>query len=190
MSLVLTISGLHGTGKSTYAQRLAAKFGLRYFSAGRLFRELAKKRGLTLEELSLEASKRDELDRLVDEQTRIEAKKGTVVIDSLLGAWVTKDLANLKILLIAPDDVRIKRIAHRDAVSIEEARRETLYREELERGRFKNFYDIDISNLSIYDLILNTGILSPEGNMKVLESFVEAYIKERRLGRDACGGSR
>ncbi len=179
MNLVLTISGLHGTGKSTYAKRLAARFGLRYVSAGELFREFAHRHGLTLEELSLEASKRDDLDRLVDDRTRAEAKKGNVVIDALLAAWIVRDLADLKILLFAPDDVRIGRIARRDAMSIEEARKETFCREELERRRFKSFYDIDISNLSIYDLVLNTGILSRDGNMRVLESFVDAYVKER-----------
>jgi len=179
MGLVLTISGLHGTGKSTYAERLAAEFGLRHVSAGELFREIARKRGLTLQDLSLEASERMELDRLVDDRTREEARKGGVVIDALLGAWMVRDLADLKFLLLAPDDVRIGRIAQRDAVSIKDARRETLYREDLERRRFKSFYDIDMSDLSIYDLILNTGLLSLEGNMQVLESFVKSYIRER-----------
>jgi len=178
MGFVVTISGLHGTGKSTYAERLAAEFGLRYVSAGELFREVARKCGLTLRDLSLEASKKEELDRLVDDRTRAEAKKGDVVIDALLAAWIVRDLANLRILLFAPDDVRIGRIARRDALSIEDAKRETLYREDLERRRFKSFYDIDMSNLSIYDLILNTGLLSPAGNMRVLESFVRAYMKE------------
>jgi len=178
MSLVVTISGLHGTGKSTYAKKLAESFDLRYISAGALFREVAQKRGLSLQDLSLEASKKEELDRLVDCRTLAEAEKGDVVIDALLAAWMIRGLANLKIHLFANDEVRIGRIARRDSVSLEDAREETLYREDLERRRFKSFYDIDITDLSIYDLILNTGLVSPEGNMQVLESFIKAYINE------------
>ena len=42
MPLVVTISGLHGSGKSTYAKALAEEFRLRYVSAGQLFRDIAK----------------------------------------------------------------------------------------------------------------------------------------------------
>jgi len=178
MGLVVAMSGLHGTGKSTYARKLAERFSLRYISAGGLFREVAHRRGLSLKDLSLEASKKEELDRVVDDRTLAEAEKGDVVIDALLAAWMVHNLANLKIHLFATDEVRIARIAQRDSVSLEEARKETLYREDLERRRFKSFYDIDITDLSIYDLILNTGLVSPEGNMQVLESFVKAYINE------------
>ncbi len=178
MRLVITVSGLHGTGKSTYAKKLADQFGLRYISAGELFRDVAHRRGLSLRDLSFEASKKEELDRFVDDRTLAEAEKGNVVIDALLAAWVVTDLANLRIHLFATDEVRIDRIARRDAVSLEEARKETLYREDLERRRFKSIYGIDITDLSTYDLILNTGLLSPEGNMQVLESFVSAYINE------------
>ena len=38
MALAITISGLHGTGKSTYAKRIAEAFRLRYVSAGEFFR--------------------------------------------------------------------------------------------------------------------------------------------------------
>jgi cytidylate kinase len=179
MPFVFTISGLHGTGKSTYAARLAERLRLRHVSAGKLFREIACERGLTLRNLSLEASTDDELDRLVDERTRAEAVRGNVVIDAMLGGWITRDLSDARIYLWAPRDIRIERIARRDELSVEEAREETLYREDLERRRFKRFYAIDIGDLSIYDLTLNTGLLNPEGNLRVLESFIGTYMKER-----------
>lgn len=179
MDLVITISGLHGTGKTTVAEILARNLELRHISAGQLFRQIAEERGLSLNALSMKASEKDELDRLVDERTKQEVKKGNAVIDGLLAGWMAGKSADLKFYLSAPRDVRLARIARRDRCSIEEARKATFLRERLERGRFKRFYAIEIDDLSIYDLVLNTGLLSPRGNVRVLESFARAYMKER-----------
>jgi len=177
--LVVTISGFHGTGKTTVAEILARNLRLRHVSAGQLFRQMAEEQGLSLNALSMRVSEEDELDRLVDERTKEEAKRGNAVIDGLLAGWMAGENADLKFYLFAADDVRVARIARRDKCSLEEARKETFLRERLERRRFKRFYGIDIDDLSIYDLVLNTGVLSPKGNAQVLQGLIRAYMKER-----------
>ena len=52
MKRVITVGGLHGTGKSSVADAIAKKFNLIRMSAGVVFRQLAKERDLTLEEFS------------------------------------------------------------------------------------------------------------------------------------------
>ena len=47
--LIITMSGPHGTGKSTYAKALAKALNLRYVSAGELFRNLAQQHKMSLE---------------------------------------------------------------------------------------------------------------------------------------------
>ncbi len=173
----MAISGLHGTGKSTYARKIAEKFGLRHISAGELFRQIAAERGLSLSELSREAEEKDELDRLLDERTKNELGKGGVVVDGLLTGWLAREEDALKIYLSAPYEVRVKRIALRDGVTYDEAERATALRESIERRRFKRLYGIDIDDLSIYDLVLNTGLMSIEGNVEVIRSFVDGYVK-------------
>jgi len=177
MKLTITISGLHGTGKSTYARILSKHFGLRHVSAGDLFRQIAKERGVSVIELSKTASESREIDSLIDERTRKEAETGDVIIDGFLAGWMAGDAANLKIQLIAPESVRIERIARRDRVSYDEARAETLRREKMERERFRKVYKIDINNYSIYDLVLNTGRLSLKANVGIIRVFIQEYIK-------------
>ena len=181
MVLTITIGGLHGTGKTTVAEMLARNLGLRHVSAGELFRRIAKERGLSLSDLSMKASEKDHLDKLVDERTKEEAQKGGAVIDGQLAAWMGGENVDLKFFLFASEEVRLARIARRDRCTREEAKRATYLREDLERRRFKKFYGIDIDDRSIYDLTLNTGLLSPRGNVQILECFARAYMKERRL---------
>ena len=172
--LVITVSGFHGSGRTTHAKRLARAFGLRYVSSGTIFRQMAEERGMTLEEMSRLTEEGPELDRLIDERAAEESRRGGVVVDATLSGWVCHE-PDLRIFLTAPLDTRIMRIARREGVGLEETRAETLARTESERERFKKYYDIDISDTTIYDLVLNTGLFDADGTARILKSFVEEY---------------
>ena len=176
--LVIAVSGLHGSGRSTHARRLAEAFDLRYVSSGTIFRQMAEERGLTLEEMSRITEGESEFDKLIDERARLEALKGGVVIDATLSGWMAED-PDLRIFLTAPLEARMKRIADREGVSLEEAREETLAREVSERERFKAYYGVDVGDLSVYDLVLNTELFEPEGTARILKRFVEEYCSGR-----------
>lgn len=178
MKRVITISGLHGTGKSSVADIVAKRFGLKRVSAGVIFRELAKKRGLTLEEFSIVAEDDESIDRELDALLKTTAMKGNVLLDGQLAGWMAGDYANFKILLTASVDARVKRIAERDEVSLEHARRETLNREKSERERYLEFYGVDISDKSIYDLVLNTEKYDLQGVIKVLTTAIETFLEQ------------
>lgn len=176
---VITVSGPHGTGKSTYAKALAEALGLRYVCAGELFRELAKERNLSLEAFSSLAAKDPAIDKLIDERTKTEAKKGSTVIDAQLGAWMLKDIADAKVLMVAPDEVRFKRIAARDRTSLESAKKETIAREEIQKQRYKNYYGIDVDDLSIYDLKIDTSPHSVEQTKSLVIKEVRSLLAKK-----------
>ncbi|MGQ9679408.1 MAG: (d)CMP kinase [Candidatus Bathyarchaeia archaeon] len=176
--LVVTISGLHGTGKSTQAKRLADSLGLRYISAGMIFRDMAKERGIGLEDMLKIAEKDPKIDKYLDDRTREESLKRGVVIDASLSGWMAEK-PDIKILLTAPLEARVKRIANRDCLTEDEALRKTLEREENDRKRYKAYYKIDIDDASIYDVVLNTELFSPEGMTRILKKIVEEYSGSR-----------
>jgi cytidylate kinase len=180
MNLVITISGLHGTGKSTIARAVSQAFNLRHVSAGELFRQIAVDRGLTVSDLSKLSATDRSVDDLVDERTRLEAKRGRVVLDGLLTGWLVKDEADLKIFFIASETARIERIARREGISFDAAREATLLREHLERRRFNRFYGVELRDLSPYDLVLNTGLLSVKANLQIIKTFIREYVKAYR----------
>jgi len=175
--LIITISGPHGVGKSVYSRALARKFGLRLLSAGLIFRKMAQERGLSLEGFSKIAAEDESIDRQIDEYIVREARKGGVVVDSLLSGWMLKDIAHIRIYLKAPFSERVRRIAERDKKSFEEAYRETMIREKVEKERFKRYYNIDIEDLSVYNVVIDTTIGDIETIKNVLIRLVESYLK-------------
>lgn len=176
--LVIAVSGLHGSGRSTHAKRLAEEFGLRYVSSGTIFRQMAEERGLTLEEMSRLTEEEPEFDKLIDERAREESRKGGVVVDATLSGWMCEE-SDLRIFLTTPLEARIRRIAEREGIGLEEARRETVARAESERDRFRDYYGVDVSDLSAYDLVLNTDLFDPDGTARILKRFVEEYCSGR-----------
>lgn len=177
MKRVITVSGLHGTGKSSVAGRIAKEFGLRIVSAGSLFRSLAKERGLTLEQFSRVAEHDSKIDRILDDGLKEEAEKGGVVLDGQLSAWMAGEKADFRILLTAPLDIRLQRIADRDAISFEQAKHQTSVREKSERARYRRLYGINIEDQSVYDLVLNTARYDLEGVVTVLAGAIRTYLE-------------
>lgn len=176
---MITVSGPHGTGKSTYAKALAEALHLRYVSAGQLFRDMAREQKLSLKALSARAAQDPSIDHMLDERTKAEAERGGVVIDAQLAAWIAGDLADVKVLLTAPNEVRFKRIAERDRVGVEEARKETEYRESIQQERYKKYYGIDVSDLSIYCLKIDTSQHEIEATKKIIIESVRDLLSKR-----------
>jgi cytidylate kinase len=166
--LIVTVSGPHGSGKSTYAAKLAGSLGLRHVSAGILFRKLADERNVSLEKFQEMAAADPSIDRLVDERTMAEAERGAVVVDGQLAGWVLKEISDLRVLLTAPLVVRLERIAARDRISLEEARRQTLHREGVQAERYRKHYGFSVDDWSLYHLILDTSFGSIEDTAKIL----------------------
>ncbi len=164
--MIITISGLHGTGKSTIGKLIAEKFGIQYYSTGQAFRDLAQEMNMTLEEFTKYAEKHPKVDEKLDDKINEIAQRGNIIIDSQLSGHILKTIADLKILLICPLEIRVKRMAERDNTNYEKKLKETKLREKSELERFHSLYDIDLSDQEalkrIYDLIINTENLTIE----------------------------
>lgn len=174
---VITISGPHGTGKTTYAKAIAEEFKLRHVSAGILFREAASERGLSLLDFTYKAEEDESVDRYIDEAVRREAEKGGVVLDGQLSAWIAGEKASLKIYSTAPLEVRVKRIAERDGISLQEAEKITVEREEREKARYFKIYKIGVNDLSIYDMIVDTTLLPLKEMIITFKNILREIIK-------------
>jgi cytidylate kinase len=173
--MIITVGGPIGSGKTTVAQVLAKRFNLRHVSAGEVFRQMAKERGMNLGEFSRLAEEDHRLDREVDRRQIEMAKSGDAIVDGRLSGWMID--ADLKIWLKAPLEVRAKRVAEREGKDFEKALKETKEREKSESKRYKEIYSINIEDLSPYDVILNTHLWDAEGVIEIIEKIISSLAR-------------
>ncbi len=182
--MLITISGPAGSGKSTAAAALADELGYDHVSGGDIFRELAAEKGLTPLELNKLAEEDDAIDRDLDRRLRdLAAERDDLVLESRLAGWMAGEHADFRIWLDAPLDVRADRVANREDKDPELARTETEARADSEAKRYADYYDIDIGDLSIYDLVLNTARLGEKGMIEPIVAVIEAYNPEGDEGK-------
>ena len=168
--MIVTIGGLAGTGTTTTAEVLSEKLDIPYISAGFIFREMAAERGMSVLEFSEFAEGNDDIDKEIDRRQAEKAKSAdNLIVEGRLSAFFV-DNADLKVWLVTPFDVRSKRIANREEKSVEVAKDEIIVREESEALRYMEIHNIDISNMDIYDIIINTDTFNPE---KVSEIIIQ-----------------
>jgi len=166
----ITISGLPGTGKTTVAKLLEQHLGLRYVYSGEIFRNLAVKHQMSLEEFGRYCESHREIDEELDRYQLDILRKGNVIVEGRLSGWLAyqKQIPALKVLLYADIDVRAGRIVKREQGSLKKRKREILKREKSEATRYKNYYGIDITDTSIYDVMIDTGDKPPEQIMEII----------------------
>jgi len=177
-TLLITISGPAGSGKSHCASKLAELYGIPCHSVGSIFRKMASERGISIEELSRLAERDPSIDRELDRRTKELASKGGQIIEGRLVSFFSHSFPNsLKFYLTAPFEERVKRIAAREGISIDVAEIRTRMREESERRRYKSLYNIDVNDLSVYDFVINTTKWDKEAIVVLLKEIIDLYLK-------------
>lgn len=137
---------------------------------------------MTLRAFTKKAADDAAIDKLIDERTRDEARKGNVVIEGQLAGWAARKEADVRIYLVAPDAERYERIARRDRLNKSTAAEETRYREEVQRERYKRYYGVDIDDLSIYDVKIDTSGKSVRETTQLIRKSIDEFIAKRNQG--------
>ena len=170
----ITISGLPGSGTTTIAKILKRKLGLKYVYSGDLFRKMAKEHNMTLEEFGKYCEENREIDKLDKYQLDV-LKEGDVIVEGRIAGWIAyrNHIDAFKIFLDADVETRVKRIIKREGGNIEERKREMLARESSEFTRYKNYYNINLNDLSIYDLVIDSTDKTPEEIAEIIINKME-----------------
>lgn len=157
---IITISGLPGCGKSTTAKLLAEKLNYKYIDTGNVFRQLAEKHKMTLHEFEQYSNNHHEIDKELDADiiNLVKNSHGGVVLQGRLAGWMCllNNLSAYKIWLYLDITKRAQRIAERENISFDEAKKDIDFREQSILKRYKEVYNINYNDTSIYDLILET----------------------------------
>jgi len=162
--VTITISGSPGSGKSTVAQLLQEKTGLRYVYSGELFRQKAQEHHMTLEEFGTYCERHREVDEGLDKQQLAILRQGNVIVEGRLSGWLAykNKLTAYKILITADVQTRAQRIVNREGGSVELRKKEMQTREKSETKRYLTYYKANLSDPSFYDLVIDSSDKTPE----------------------------
>lgn len=187
--MIITLSGTPGSGKSTIAKILVKKLNTERIYVGGIRRELAKKKGMTLEELNEYAKTNPETDVDVDkkaaEQARkLEKKKKKVIVEGRTQFYFLPE--SIKIYVkVEPEEgarriwedlqnkqTRLERNEGK-ITSFKEMKKKIYQREKEDAARYKQYYKFDHRDESHYDLILDTSNMTAKEAAEKIISFIE-----------------
>jgi CMP/dCMP kinase len=169
----VVISGWPAVGKTTIAENIAKDFNLKLWNGGDILKMMAFERGYssslnhdwwdTEEAIAFMKQRNNDpsFDREVDNRLIGLVNGGNVVITSYTLPWISD--ATVNFWLQGSVDNRAKRLAMRDKISIPEAKRIVLRRDNENKLIYKRIYDFSFGeNLDVFDFALNTDLLSLE----------------------------
>lgn len=170
--MIITISGLAGSGTTTASKILSEKTGIPYISAGDIFRQLAAEKNMDILEFSKFAEENEDIDLEIDKrQAEIAKEKENLIVEGRLSGHFVN--ADLKLWFIAPLETRTQRITQRENKPYDTVKEEIVTRSKSEAKRYSEIHNIDIQDMEIYDLIINTGSFNPESIANIILKVIE-----------------
>ena len=172
--MLITISGLSGSGKSTAAKGLSERLGIPTVDVGTIFRAMAAKRGMDVVEFGRYVEEHPEIDRELDKAMMRKAKRsGDLILQGRLAGLMTakEGLPAVRIWIDASAKVRASRVARRQGVPFKAAMAEITRRDKDNLDRYRHTYGLDLNDLSVYSIAVQTDNLT-------LEEVVSSLVKE------------
>ena len=185
----IIIFGFAGAGKSTMANELAAHYGLRVVHPSGIMRMLLNNQAVEPDQsqhgtgfwespegvafLQSRLDHDEPIDLVVDKILVQELDRGGVVMDSWNMPWLYPQ--GIKIYLKASLDERVRRVADRCPVPLQDVRSTVMMKDEGTRTLFQRLYGIDILNdEGVFDLIIETDAKSQSDVLREIIAFCNA----------------
>ncbi len=163
--MLVTISGLPGSGTTTAGRLLAETLDWEFQSSGELFRAMADARGVTLAKFGALAEEDESIDHELDARAVALMGTGTgLVMEGRLAGWMAfRDrFASIRVWIESDSVIRAQRVGDRDGGSVSEQQVLMAEREASEAQRYRDYYDIEISSRKPYSLVIDSASLAPE----------------------------
>jgi len=180
---IITIAGAPGSGKSSTADLVAKKLNFKRFSSGDFMRNIALKKGISLNELSTLAENDDSIDISIDNENKKMNEMNNLVVDSRLAFHFIPN--SFKVYLDLPAEIAKERIFNNLKVNkLRQKSEHSLDSDEVfkkiterllsEKKRYIELYGIDHTNKNNFNLVIDTN----KNNLKqVVDIIVLEYKK-------------
>ncbi len=183
----IVISGWPAVGKTTIAENIAKGFNLKLWNGGDILKMMAFERGYssslshdwwdTDEAINFMRERNNDpnFDREVDNRLISLVNNGNVVITSYTLPWISD--ATVNFWLQGSVDSRAKRLAMRDKISVIEAKKIVLRRDNENKLIYKKIYNFSFGEkLDVFDFALNTDLLSLECLVDLSKGIIKSML--------------
>ena len=173
---IISITGDLGSGKSTVSNLLCKRLNYDYIYTGKIQRKIANRYQMTTLELNQYAETHHEIDAEIDATFKSLNDSTDLIVDSRL-AWffVPK---SFKVFLQTDIIVSANRISgdqqreNEKYLSKEDAVKNIIARKESENKRYMELYGANCSDLTNFNLVIDTSHITPE---KVADMIIAEY---------------
>ena len=161
--MILTISGVPGSGKTSVGKILAERLGMPFYSVGGLRGKMALEQGLTVDELNAKGETDKSTDEPVDEyQKQLGQKEDNFVIEGRL-SWHFIPHSFKVFLDCEPTEAARRILASKSErpdedlpTEVEEARLWLEKRKTSDMLRYQTYYGLDYTDKRNFDLAIDT----------------------------------
>lgn len=184
---VIAISRLPGCGATSIAKKVATECGFDYYN-NNIVEQIAENSKLstsfikTLDEkrksmvqdwlLYLVSNRymwREEFLRKLAEIFLTLGKHGGAVILGRGASFVIPPQEALRVLLVAPLEIRIKKVMKDLSISKEDARKRIMMIDSERKGYVRQFFHVDMMDPLHYDIVINTEPMSIDCSVKLIQ---------------------
>ncbi|MGC8665375.1 MAG: AAA family ATPase [Conexivisphaera sp.] len=181
----VVIAGMPASGKTTVARMVASRLNLNYVAGGDILREIARDRGYRPEgdgwwdsdegrRFLMERKGNPEFDKEVDRRLRELILSGGYVATSYSMPWLLGPEV-LKVWLNASPSARAARMAKRDGIPVEDARRIIEFRDGENAQLYRTLYGYELApDASVFHLIIDTESVPPVDVAELIALYARA----------------
>jgi predicted cytidylate kinase len=180
---IIRVGGNLGSGKTTLCKKLAEHLGYQYSYTGGIFREMAKERGLTIEEFYSQLVADPVLEKSVDDrQIALMMSKDNLVMEGRITAFLPCAFRPVNLFIKVDETTGASRQLNRPENhdrTIDEMIALSRKRVRDERDRYWNLYRIpNHLDERCYHLVIDSTDLYPEELLQEVICQIEDYLKK------------
>ena len=181
--MIITISGTLGAGKSTIAKKLSEKLNYKRYYIGQIRRDMAKKKGMTLEEYNAYGETHPETDKEVDDyQKKLGQTQDNFIIEGRTSWFLIPNSVKIYIKVSPKEGARRifenlqgenTRNEAKNLNTVEDVLKNNQKRMQSDDFRYKKYYKKDCFDENNFDFVIDSTNLTVDEVLDQIMNYIE-----------------